>query len=58
MLAQSIGEYGGAGGGIAGAFVQVITSAQRWITDSLAHDTREWVIGVVVLLIVLWLLRR
>jgi hypothetical protein len=56
LLAQSLGEYGGAGGGIVGAIEALLGSAVDTVTTSLNEHTVVWIVGVCVL--GLWLFRR
>jgi hypothetical protein len=55
IFAQSIGEYGGAGGGIAGAMERAVTNASAAIQGSMADHTAFWIVGACV---AVWLLFR
>lgn len=49
LLAQSIGEYGGAGGGIVGAIESLTGQVVGTVSDSLQQHTIVWIAcGVVV----------
>jgi hypothetical protein len=45
IIAQSIGEYGGAGGGIVGAIERLVATVSQTVTASLSEHTAYWVIG-------------
>jgi hypothetical protein len=49
LIAQSIAEYGGAGGGIVGAIERLATDTSAWVSNSLAEDTAFWIAGVCLL---------
>ena len=45
IFAQSIGEYGGAGGGIVQAIERAATSASQWVANSVAEYTWGWIVA-------------
>ena len=55
ILAQSIGEYGGGGGGIVGAIERVVTNVWSTVGTSIAEHTAFWIVGACV---AVWLLFR
>jgi hypothetical protein len=55
LIAQSLGEYGGGGGGIAPGLATSVQNGARWLELSLREDRNLWiaaVVGVVLLLVV------
>lgn len=59
LLAQSVGQYGGAGGGgIAEAVTSSVQNAAVWMQLSLREDRSVWIAGVVCLLFGMWVFRR
>ena len=56
LVAQSIGEYGGAGGGIVGAIETLTGQVVGTVSNSLHQHTILWVVGGLVAAI--WLFRR
>ena len=56
LLAQSIGEYGGASGGIVGAIETLTGQVVGTVSDSIQQHTTLWVIGGLVA--AFWLFRR
>lgn len=58
MWAQSIVEYGGAGGGIFDRIAAVFSSAYVWVETSLRHDRPVWIVAGVCLLMAMWLFRK
>ena len=56
LLAQSMGEYGGAGGGIVGAIERLVGSVVGTVTTSVNEHTVFWILGACV--VGLWLFRR
>ncbi len=58
MWAQSMGQYGGAGGGILDRMAAAVSSAYGWVETSLRLDRPAWIVGGVCLLIVLWFFRK
>lgn len=48
FIAQSIGEYGGAGGGIVGAIERLVTNVTEFFRTSMADHTAVWVVGACV----------
>lgn len=59
LLAQSLGQYGGAsGGGIADAVTSSVQNAAVWVQLSLRGDRSLWIGGVVCLLLGMWVFRR
>ena len=57
ILAQSIGEYGGTGGGggIVGAIERVVNDVWSAVGTSVADHTAFWIVGACV---AVWLLFR
>ena len=56
LLAQSIGEYGGAGGGIVGAVESLTGEVVGTVSQSVQQHTLFWIVGAIVA--ALWLFRR
>ena len=55
LSAQSLGEDGGGGGGIASGLATSVQNGARWLELSLREDRNLWiaaVVGVVLLLVV------
>lgn len=57
IFAQSLGEYGVAGG-VIGEFARGVESGAQWIELSLRDDRAIWIIAAVCLVLGLWLTRR
>jgi hypothetical protein len=57
IIAQSIGEYGGASG-LMGQLVSLFESTTQSLQTSLREDTALWVAGAACLIVVIWLFRR
>src|SRR5215212_3657744 len=49
LVAQSIGEYGGAG--VLGTLVTKVQSAASWVQTSVMEDRQEWIVGAIVLVV-------
>ena len=56
LLAQSMAEYGGAGGGIVGAIESLVGSVVGSVTTSVNEHTIFWILGACV--VGMWLFRR
>jgi len=56
LLAQSIGEYGGASGGIVGAIETLGGQVVGTVSDSIQQHTVWWIVAVLVA--AFWLFRR
>ena len=57
IFAQSLGEYGVAGG-VIGEVARGVESGAQWIELSLREDPAIWIIAAVCLVLGLWLTRR
>jgi hypothetical protein len=57
LLAQSLGEYGGASD-LVSRFARLVDSGAQWIGSSLREDQSFWVGAAVCLMVGLWLFRR
>jgi hypothetical protein len=58
LIAQSLGEYGGAGGGIAAGLASTVTNGINWVELSLREDRNLWIAAVVCVLLGMWLFKR
>jgi len=58
LIAQSIGEYGGRGGGILDSLITTMQSAVSWVETSIAHDRPVWIAAAIALVVVLWFFKR
>jgi hypothetical protein len=58
LIAQSLGEYGGGGGGIASGIASSIQNGARWFELSLREDRAYWITAVVCVVLFLVLTRR
>ena len=56
IFAQSIGEYGGASGGIVGAIETLTGQVAGTVSDSVQRHTVWWIVGALVA--AFWLFRR
>jgi hypothetical protein len=57
-IAQSLGEYGGGGGGIASGVATSVQNGARWLELSLREDRTLWIAGVVCVVLLLVVTRR
>ena len=58
LIAQSLGEYGGAGGGIAEGIASSVRNGSYWLQNSWREDRSLWIGAVVCVLLGMWLFRR
>jgi hypothetical protein len=58
LIAQSLGEYGGAGGGIASGLASSIQNGARWLELSFREDRTYWIAAVVCVVLFLVMTRR
>jgi hypothetical protein len=58
LIAQSLGEYGGGGGGIASGLATSVQNGARWLELSLREDHTLWVAAVVCVALFLVVTRR
>ena len=58
LFAQSLGEYAGGGGGIAGGLASSVQSGFRWLELSFREDQHLWIGAAVCLVLGLWVFRR
>ncbi|HVH55912.1 MAG TPA: hypothetical protein VM791_06640 [Vicinamibacterales bacterium] len=58
LIAQSLGEYGGGGGGIASGLATSVQNGARWLELSLREDRNLWIAAVVCVVLLLVVTRR
>jgi hypothetical protein len=58
LIAQSLGEYGGGGGGIASGLATSVQNGARWLELSLREDRNWWIAAVVGVVLLLVMTRR
>ena len=58
LSAQSLGEYGGGGGGIASGLATSVQNGARWLELSLREDRNLWIAAVVCVVLLLVVTRR
>jgi len=58
LIAQSLGEYGGGGGGIASGVATSVQNGARWLELSLREDRTLWITAVVCVALFLFVTRR
>jgi hypothetical protein len=58
LIAQSLGEYGGGGGGIASGLATSVQNGARWLELSLREDRTLWITAVVCVALFLFVTRR
>jgi hypothetical protein len=56
LIAQALGEYGGAG--VLGGLATAAGSAVSWVQTSLTYDRPQWIGAAIVVLVVFWLFRK
>jgi hypothetical protein len=56
VLAQSLGEYGAAGG-LLDRFAATVSSGTQWMQTSFQQSPTVWIAAAVCLVIVVWLFR-
>ena len=58
LIAQSLGEYGGGGGGIASGIATSVQNGSRWLEMSLREDRTLWITAAVCVALFLFMTRR
>lgn len=53
LIGQSLGEYGGGGGGIASGIATSVQNGARWLELSLREDRTLWIAAAVCVLLFL-----